>query len=199
MGRLDPRPPDWEAAFGRRAPIEVDLGCGRGNYVIERARRSPGIDLVAVDTKRRWIGLIRERAARESLTNLRAIRCDVRCDLPLLFAGGSVSGFTLHHPDPWWKKRHRKRRLVQADFVDQLSRYLVEGGWVYVQSDVPDLAEEIRSAFLACPSFCAIDAQVLLHDVLGAVQSHRAEKCARLGIPIRRLAFRRVVQGPPEP
>ena len=189
LREVDPAPPDWEVAFGRKAPVEVDLGCGRGDYAWQRARACREVNVVALDSRKKWIDRLRERGNRQGVDNLRAIRCDVTSDLPILFAPKFVSAFTIHHPDPWWKKRHRKRRLVQTHLVEQLARLLVPGGWVFLQTDVPDMADQIRSTFAANPLFRSTDAVAIQATRMGGLQSHREKKCQQLGIPVTRLAY----------
>ncbi len=183
------KPPDWARAFGRRAPLEVDLGCGRGHFALERARSTPEVGLVAIDTRFKWITGIREQIRSQGLSNLRAIRCDASADLPLLFGPASVRGFSLMHPDPWWKKRHRKRRLVRPAWIDQIAGMLEPGGWFYAQTDVPELGDQIAEVLSTSGRFEAVDAEALLADHLGGAQSHRGRRCAQLGIPVTRLAF----------
>jgi tRNA (guanine-N7-)-methyltransferase len=190
LRNIIPAPPDWEKAFGTAAPIEVDLGCGRGDYAWQRATGFPGIHVVALETRKKWIARLRQRCRKAGVSNLRAIRCDVTQDLPVLFAPDSVRGFTIHHPDPWWKKRHHKRRLVRREVVQQMAGILQPGGFVYLQTDVPDLAEDIRSVFAACSQFQELPADVFRREQLGGLQSHREKKCLRLGIPIQRLAYK---------
>jgi tRNA (guanine-N7-)-methyltransferase len=182
-------PPDWRVAFGNDAPIEVDLGCGRGTYAWQRALQSSGVNIVALDVRRRWIQDLRKRCLREGVANLRAVRCDVNEDLPLLFKVGSVSGITIHHPDPWWKKRHRKRRMVRPALVEDLARLLAPGGWIFVQTDVPDLAEDMRTTFNACEKLITAEADKIHSERMGGLRSHREQKCLEKGIPILRMAF----------
>jgi tRNA (guanine-N7-)-methyltransferase len=189
LRNITPIPPDWEKAFGRAAPIEVDLGCGRGDYAWQRAVGAPEIHVVALETRKKWITRLRRRCRREGVANLRAIRCDATQDLPVLFAKNSVRGFTVHHPDPWWKKRHHKRRMVRRVVVLQMAEILQPGGFVYLQTDVPDLAEEIRSVFSSCRAFEPLSAEDFRRDHLGGLQSHREKKCLQLGVPIQRLAY----------
>lgn len=193
--QVNPAPPRWEVAFGRAAVLEVDLGCGRGSYALERARRRPGLNIVALEARRKWVEKIRQRCRQENIANLRAIRCDVAQDLPLLFAPGSVGGFTIHHPDPWWKKRHRKRRLVRPELVRQLVELLEIGGWIYLQTDVPGLAVEARQCFTAQQQLRPLDARRHRQEILGGIMSHRESKCRQLGIPLERLAYRKVGGG----
>ncbi|HUU02628.1 MAG TPA: methyltransferase domain-containing protein [Myxococcota bacterium] len=186
---VDPSPPDWRAAFGRTAPIEVDLGCGRGDYAWQAAVIRPGINVVALDSRKKWIEHLRDRCSAEDLGNLLAIRCDILEDLPILFRRGSINAFTIHHPDPWWKKRHRKRRLIQPAMIEQLASFLVEGGWIYLQTDVPDLAAEIRALFSNSESFDEIDALQVHDEWMGCLRSHREKKCIELGIPFTSMAY----------
>jgi len=181
--------PDWENLFGRRAPLEVDLGCGRGYFAKLRAIEFPEINQIALDARIKWIELLQARCLAEKITNLQALRCDVTQDLPVLFAKGSIAGFTIHHPDPWWKKRHRKRRLIQPALVGQFASLLVPRGWVFIQTDVPDLAAEIRQIFESNPGFVEADVDRIRSEKLGGLSSHREKKCLQLGIPVSRLAF----------
>jgi len=190
LRNIIPTPPDWEKAFGAAAPVEVDLGCGRGDYAWQRAAGFPHIHVVALETRKKWITRLRQRCRQAGVENLRAIRCDATQDLPVLFAPDSVWGFTIHHPDPWWKKRHHKRRLVRPEVVRQMAVILRPGGFVYVQTDVPDLAVEIRSVLDACRQFHELPAESFRREQLGGLQSHREKKCLRLGIPVQRLAYR---------
>lgn len=189
LRKVHPAPPDWTIAFNNRSPIEVDLGCGRGTYAWRRACGFPQVNVVTLDVRKKWIQRIREQARRQALSNLRAIRCDVTQDLGLLFRPGTISGFTSHHPDPWWKKRHRKRRMIRPEIINELASLLVPSGWVYLQTDVPDLAEEIRAGFDAHPSFRAMDAARFQATHLGGLRSHREQKCLEKGIPVVRLAY----------
>jgi tRNA (guanine-N7-)-methyltransferase len=189
LRNVNPAPPDWRKAFGNSAPIEVDLGCGRGSYAWQRATRFPEVNVVALDVRRKWIQLIRKQARKAGLLNLRAIRCDVTQDLCMLFSEGSITGFTSHHPDPWWKKRHKKRRMIRPEVVALLAHLLIPGGGVYLQSDVPDLADEMRACFESHEAFISVDAYKFLQNRLGGLQSHRERKCIEKGIPIERMAY----------
>jgi len=184
-----PSQPDWLAIFGRSAPIEVNLGCGRGDYAWQVAIDRPEINVVALDSRRKWIDQLQDRCREENINNLCAIRCDIQEDLPILFQRDSISAFTIHHPDPWWKKRHRKRRLIRPAMIDQLASLLVNGGWIYLQTDVPDLAAEIRALFSDSEIFREIDAALVHDEWMGGLRSHREKKCIELGIPYTGMAY----------
>jgi tRNA (guanine-N7-)-methyltransferase len=190
-GQAEPPPADWAEAFGRPAPLEVDLGSGRGAYALERARREPGLNVLALEARHKWVQLIRRLAERDRLGNIRALACDIQQDLGALLAPGSVQGFTILHPDPWWKKRHHKRRLVRPSMVALLGDLLAPGGFVFLQTDVPQLADEAAEAFGAARSLEPMDPEAWFVERLGGVLSHRGQRCRKLGIPVRRLAYRK--------
>jgi tRNA (guanine-N7-)-methyltransferase len=189
LRNVEPSPPKWDIAFGREAPLEVDLGCGRGQYALERAVCCPAVNMVALDSRRKWITALRTLCHTRGIANLRAIRCDVSEDLPVLFAASSVNAFTIHHPDPWWKKRHRKRRLIHAAFVELLQCLLKPGGFVFIQSDVPDLIAENQVVFEENHSFQVVDGDLVKREWMHGIMSHREARCLKQGIPIQRIAY----------
>lgn len=192
-----PRPPDWDKAFRRTGPIFVDLGCGRGDLALALAERCPERRVVALDNRKKWIERLRLLLHQRGVTNMRSIRCDATQDLPVLFTPGSVAAFLVHHPDPWWKKRHRKRRLIQAEWLLLLARLLQPGGVVYLQTDVFDLADEMEERFTAAPMFAPLSAEAYKREALLGLTSHRERRCLALDLPIRRLAYRLVTAEPP--
>lgn len=189
LRNVEPAPPHWEIAFGREAPLEVNLGCGRGQYALARALCCPQVNVVALDSRRKWISGLRAHGQAKDIANLRAIRCDVSEDLPVLFGAGSVNAFTIHHPDPWWKKRHHKRRLINPAFVALLQRLLKPGGWVFIQSDVPDLIAENQVVFGENENFRLVDGDLVKREWMCGITSHREARCLQQGIPIQRIAY----------
>lgn len=128
------------ALFGRSAPLEVELGAGRGDFLIERAAACPDRDFLAVELAASVARLLAVHAGRRTLTNLRVIRADARTVVNLLLPDASVSIYHLYFPDPWPKARHGKHRMVSPPMVASLARTLVAGGLVHVASDVEDWA-----------------------------------------------------------
>src|SRR5207302_9978913 len=119
--------PDWKRDFGRDAPLELDIGPGRGGFALAHAARHPQIDLVVIEARRSDCELIRARALKRGLRNLMVLHGDARLLLPRLFPPRSLAGLHLQFPDPWWKRRHHKRRLVDLDFAPQARRLLPPG------------------------------------------------------------------------
>ncbi len=185
------RPPDWCKAFRNQNDIEVDLGCGRGHYAWERAVSHPEVNVVALEVKKKWTEKLRAQAKKACLSNLRVIRCDVTQDLPLLFGNSTITGITIHHPDPWWKKRHKKRSFIQPHMLDCVAHILKPEGFIFLQTDVPDLADQMQTLFSNHDAFRPVDAVYIQRQRMGAVRSHRETKCMEKGIPVYRLSYLR--------
>ncbi|HTO97497.1 MAG TPA: tRNA (guanosine(46)-N7)-methyltransferase TrmB [Myxococcales bacterium] len=140
--------PDWSRDFGRAAPLELEVGPGRGAFALDHAARHPEIDLVAIESRRSDCELIRARAARRGLRNLMILQGDAKLLLARLFPPGSLSAVHVQFPDPWWKRRHHKRRMVDADFAVQMRRLLAPGGSVDFRTDVEAYAREGERTWL---------------------------------------------------
>lgn len=140
-----PRAPlDWRALFpegGRR--VQVEVGAGKGRFLIRAAGSDPSSCWVGLE--RRWstLSLGVQRIVARGLTNALYIRCDAMEVLRRFVPPASVAVFHVYYPDPWWKKRHRKRRVFSPEFIADLARALEAGGELRTATDVPEYYEEI--------------------------------------------------------
>jgi tRNA (guanine-N7-)-methyltransferase len=175
--------PDWKRDFGREAPLELEIGPGRGGFALDHAARHPEIDLVAIESRRSDCELIRGRATRRGLRNLMVLQGDAKLLAPRLFPPGSLAAVHVQFPDPWWKKRHHKRRMIDADFALQLRRLLAPDGIVDFRTDVAAYAREGARTWL--------DAGFEeLPDEPPEVLSTRERRYAVTGQPVFRARFR---------
>jgi tRNA (guanine-N7-)-methyltransferase len=178
-GPIDPR-----SIFGRSAPLVVEIGSGMGETTLEVAQAQPQTDFIAVEVHGPGVGSLLKRIEAAKLTNLRVIRHDAVEVLERMIPDGSLAGIHLFFPDPWPKKRHHKRRLVQADFAALAARKLARGGYFHAATDWPDYAEQIERVLTAEP---------LLEPA--ASRSRPATKFERRGIGlghrVRDLLFQR--------
>lgn len=137
-------------------PLEVDLGCGDGSFLIEMARQYPGRDFLGVE---RLLGRVRKvcrRIARGGLDNARVLRLDSRYVVEWLLPEASVSRLHLLCPDPWPKVRHHRRRLVQADFLTAVRRVLEPGGEFLFMTDHEDYFRWTEEMVAAAGGFEAL-------------------------------------------
>lgn len=134
-------PPDWDQVFGMTGPLELEIGCGAGGFALEHARRNPKSRCVAFEWRKKYAREVAFRGAQAGLTNLKVIEGDARLEVPRLFQPGSLSVIHLQFPDPWWKRAHQKRAILQPDFTRFLLTLLAPGGRFDFRTDVQDVGE----------------------------------------------------------
>ena len=186
--------PDWARDFGRAAPLELEIGPGRGGFALDHAASHPAVDLVCIETRRSDCELIRARAARRGLSNLAVLQGDAKLLLPRLFSPGSLSALHVQFPDPWWKKRHSKRRMVDVELAARMRFLLRPGGEVDFRTDVRAYAEAAVATWEEA-GFTNAAGPGLLWTYVPEVLSTREQRYARTGQPVYRARF--VNPGPP--
>jgi len=150
--RFDARAIDLDAVFGRRAPKILEVGSGMGETTASIALAHPENDYLAVEVHTPGVGSLLKRIADLGLGNLRVVQHDAVEVLQEMIAPGSLAGVHLFFPDPWPKKRHHKRRLVQPAFAALLASRLRPGGYVHAVTDWEHYAAQILEVFSAEPA-----------------------------------------------
>lgn len=152
-------PLDLAACFGRQAPCVLEIGFGMGEALAQSAAAQPGTDFLGVEVHTPGVGSLLKAITAAELGNVRVIQHDavevVRDMLPV----ASLSGVRIFFPDPWPKKRHHKRRLIQAEFVHLLATRLAPGGTLHCATDWADYAQQMLTVLSAEPGLrnCARD------------------------------------------
>jgi tRNA (guanine-N7-)-methyltransferase len=132
------RPLDPVAIFGRSAPLEIEIGSGKARFLIESARGHPGEDFLGLERALAYYRLCRDRLARSGLPNARVLRADARHFVETALAPATVRAFHVYFPDPWPKKKQRKRRLLDGVFLELMASRLEPGGTLRIATDHPD-------------------------------------------------------------
>jgi tRNA (guanine-N7-)-methyltransferase len=145
---LDPR-----EIFGRAAPLVLEIGSGMGETTARIAKQRPETDFIAVEVHAPGVGSLLKLIDKEQLRNLRVIRHDALEVLEHMIPDASLAGVHLFFPDPWPKKRHHKRRLVQPAFAALAARKLVPGGFLHAATDWEDYAAQIGEVLSGAPDF----------------------------------------------
>jgi tRNA (guanine-N7-)-methyltransferase len=178
---IDPR-----AVFGRVAPLILEIGSGMGETTAAIAQSHPEADFIAVEVHGPGIGSLLNRIEKDALANLRVIRHDAVQVLEQMFPDGSLAAIHLYFPDPWPKKRHHKRRLVQPAFARLAARKLAPAGILHAATDWPDYADHMLAVLSSEPALEQADSGFVLRPATKFETRGR-----RLGNPIRDLLFRR--------
>ena len=138
---LDPDPPrllDWAALFGNPHPVEIEVGFGKGLFLITAAQANPHVNFFGLEIVRKYQLYTANRLAKRNLSNVRVACADAREYLRNHIAPESVQAVHVYFPDPWWKKRHHKRRVFSAEFARGVERILEAGGLLHIVTDVED-------------------------------------------------------------
>jgi tRNA (guanine-N(7)-)-methyltransferase len=136
-----------EQLFSHPAPLEVELGSGKGDFILERSAQFPQRNFLAVELAGSVFQWLSVRIERSRLPNVRALRADARPLVSLFLPDGSVREFHIYFPDPWPKSRHSKHRLFSPALVGGLMRCLEPGGAIHVATDVDWYFEYIAGLF----------------------------------------------------
>jgi tRNA (guanine-N7-)-methyltransferase len=183
--------PDWPREFGREPEqqiLELEIGPGRGAFALDHAQTHPEIDLVAIETRRSDCEQIKARARKRSLSNLMVLQGDAKLLVPRCFKPGQLAVLHVQFPDPWWKKRHRKRRMVDVDLAALARTLLRAGGTVDFRTDVPAYAAEAVLTWQEA-GFVNLDGQGSLCAALPEILSTRERRYAVTGQPVFRARF----------
>jgi tRNA (guanine-N7-)-methyltransferase len=149
----DAQPLDLTQLFGRSAPRTLEIGFGNGDNLAELAARHPERDYLGVEVHDPGVGHLLLRMEREGLANIRIARHDAVEVISSWLPPGSIDETLIFFPDPWHKKRHHKRRLVQPAFLEQLARVMPPGGRLHLATDWAPYAEQMLEVCEASPWF----------------------------------------------
>ena len=144
-------PVDLNAAFGREAPKILEIGFGMGTATAEIARRLPEKDFLAIDVHGPGVGNLCKLMAEQDITNIRVMRHDAVEVVETMLPDACLRGIHIFFPDPWHKKRHHKRRLIQAPFVAKLLPKLKSGGYIHLATDWEEYAVQMLEVLSSFP------------------------------------------------
>ena len=142
-------PLDFTRIFGRSSPVHIEVGSGKGAFLLHQAQARPEVNFLGIEWARKYYRFAVDRIGRWGLTNVRLLRADAATFLRDYVPPASVDCFHIYFPDPWPKKRHHKRRLLQASNLEVLLRCLKPGGEIRIATDHADYYEQIRQVTAA--------------------------------------------------
>jgi tRNA (guanine-N7-)-methyltransferase len=179
-------PLDLRAIFGRAAPLHVDLGCGDGSFLCELAARRPEQDFLGID---RLVGRVAKASRKAAaLENVRVLNVESSYAVRYLLPAKSVETFYLLFPDPWPKRRHHRRRIVQPDFIDSLHHALEPGGVLRIATDQLDYFQQIEHFVRSTP----VKFEFVDHEDVDLPSTKFERRFSELGAPIYRLGLRKI-------
>jgi tRNA (guanine-N7-)-methyltransferase len=173
--------------------LDVELGAAEAHFLIDLARADTSSLYVGVEIRRELVTWTNAELARTGLANVRLVFANMSVDMPRLFAAGSVRRFFLNFPDPWFKTRQHKRRVIGPELMDEIHRALAPGGELFVQTDIFDLGLEAMGALEAMSPTRFVNAHAswsFLPANPYPAKSRRERQCEGEGTRIWRLLYR---------
>jgi tRNA (guanine-N7-)-methyltransferase len=190
------KPLDWDAVFGRRAPVEIEVGVGSGYFLSRYAAQHSQINLFGIEIIGTEVQRAADKCRRAGLTNVRLLRVDAPYFLEDYPAAGSVRAAHVYYSDPWPKTRHHKRRLWTPRFRAILERLLQPGGYVFLKTDVTDYFRVIDRVMKESTVLELVDERRLdEQDMPGDITTNFQRKAIEAGHPLHYQQWRKRSQG----
>lgn len=142
------KPLDLKAIFGNENPLELEIGIGKGLYLMGAAQNLPEHNFIGIEIRRKYLNMARKRIEKRPIENARLVCGEAHSFVEEFLPDGSLSVLHIYFPDPWHKKRHHKRRLVQKEFIELVHRKLVPGGFLLIATDHQDYFEWITEVLV---------------------------------------------------
>lgn len=185
-------PLDWEKIFiNPTQPLHLDIGCGKGRFLLQMATLAANWNFLGLEIREPLVTEANKLRAQLRITNLHYLFGNVNNSLESLLSNlpaGVLQRVSIQFPDPWFKNRHAKRRVVQPELVAELAQYLASGGIVFLQSDIEAIALEMCDRFTDHPLFHRQDPQWMSGNPL-PVPTERETSTLSRGLPVYRAVF----------
>ncbi len=190
-----PRAPEGrfslEELIAGSGPIELDIGFGRGLSLFERTAAAPESRIIGIEVKAKLAYRVTERLQEHGIDRVKVLCGDAREILKRAEPGRSVQRVALHFPDPWWKKRHDKRRVIGEALLTELGRLFKPGGELLIQTDVEDRAEQYLTQLRCTPGFTLASESGYVDANPFDARSNREKRAIEDGLPVWRILAKR--------
>lgn len=187
---------DWQAVYGNDHPVELEVGFGKGLFLLTSGQERPDTNFLGIEIERGYALMTATRLVKRGITNVRLVAGDAKLFLPQRVPDHSLDAVHVFFPDPWWKTRHRKRRLFTEEFARECSRILKKDAVLHLVTDVEDYFKMIIEMMAGLPIFeqlAAPEVRDPKHDL--DYLTHFERKYRIEGRPIYRANFRNVAAG----
>jgi tRNA (guanine-N7-)-methyltransferase len=169
--------------------VSVEIGSNRANFLRGLSQQQPERYHVGIEWKKKYVQWGNELLEAHNVTNALLLQADANLAIPILFDDGQIDELFILFPDPWWKKRHRKRRVIQPEFLDLMTRKMPPGGMIWIRTDVGPLADDMRDVLDAHEHFEPLPFDE--YPALPFPRTTREVKIIAQNLPIHLLYYRR--------
>jgi tRNA (guanine-N7-)-methyltransferase len=183
---------NWAALFGNSNPVEIEVGMGKGLFLLTTATARPDTNFFGIEIVRKYQLYATTRFALRRLPNVKTVCADARWMFRQFVPEGSVAAVHVYFPDPWWKARHKKRRVFTSGFAADVARILRVGGRLLIASDVEEYFGVMTGIVRALPVFRQLHTEQCTGSLEEAgYQTNFERKARQKGTPVWRAEFER--------
>jgi tRNA (guanine-N7-)-methyltransferase len=177
-------PLNWQDLFRRPAPLVVEVGFGNGAFLIDQAKRRPDANVVGIELSWGRVQRLARRLHDAGLTHVLLIHAEAQVAIQHLFGSNSIDEIFINFPDPWPKKRHYHRRLIQAELIALLADRLAADGRVTIATDHPDYAAWIAAILESQAALCPWFATTAVHELTGRIPTKYEQRARGAQLPV---------------
>nr|WP_241735306.1 tRNA (guanosine(46)-N7)-methyltransferase TrmB [Cyanobacterium stanieri] len=182
--------PDWSQIYSNLSlPLHLDIGCARGRFLLEMAPQNPDINFLGFEIREPLVIEANQLRDEENLTNLHYLFANINNSLEDILnslPADKIELVMVQFPDPWFKKKHHKRRVIQPETVATLAKFLKSGSQIFLQSDIKEVAEEMCDRFLDNCHFKPLKPEIWLTENPIGVMTEREIATLNKGEPVYR-------------
>lgn len=186
-------PVEWSALFGNENPVALEIGCGIGDFIVNTACDHPDWNFIAIDFYNKGCWKTCRRIDRAGLMNVRVLRVEARQFIAEWLPKGFLAAVYINCPDPWPKKKHRKRRLLNLQFMEFLQEYLAHGADFYFSTDFDDYGTDVAGMLAGLDRFAnQLAPDLYRHELTGYHLSKYMQKFMVMGKNIYFVHHRKI-------
>lgn len=174
----------WRDIFGNQNPLNVDLGCGYGHFLLAMAQNEPGANFIGIEVYAKGIQRANQKIQTQQLPNVRLLQMNALAAFSTGFCANQLDAIYINFPDPWPKRRHARRRMLQPELIKLLHDRLVVGGRIVVATDLESYALDMLQLLLAQPGLQSRIPEGICNELADRVPTLYEEKFRRQGLPI---------------
>jgi tRNA (guanine-N7-)-methyltransferase len=169
-------------------PVDIEIGFGKGRFLLQKAQIYKNINFIGFEVKAGLVDYTKNIIEQEKLDNIYVERSYADVSIPEKIPAGRIRNIYINFPDPWWKRKHKKRRILQKEFIKLFYNILQIDGTIYVRTDVEEYAGFVKNNFTGFDTFVPVE-----HDIISDnIMSNRESRCQSEGLDIYYLAYRKV-------
>jgi tRNA (guanine-N7-)-methyltransferase len=189
--------PEWHQVYANpNLALHLDIGCARGKFLLEMAQLHPEINFLGIEVRHCLVAEANRERAELGLTNLYYLFGSINYAATEIFNSfpfKKLQYITIQFPDPWFKRKHNKRRVVQPELVDLLVDYLIDGGTIFLQSDIQEVAREMRDRFIKHPCLAIQHQEFWLAENPFLIPTERESYVLADNLPVYRVLFQKAI------